>query len=165
MTAETFLQTAVTSHYLGDGKFHSALFFKRVLICGVVSTIDSIAMNLFVKHETDPSRVAFDTSWEAVVGNGQTQADLMVRRITTGMFNAAGPNAKIIGTGFAIVDQAAGYFVYELMTHDYELLRSQGKTPAEIRTILKERIKNYVGWRSSEKTPITLTPVPIYAHQ
>lgn len=114
MTNETFWMAGVSNMFASDLK-------KRIAICGAIGMVDSMAMSLVIKGETNGSRVALDTSWEMLVGNLQTQIDVTALRYFEGMAKRkANPRLKLLGYVVAFVDQAVGYFGYARASYAVE---------------------------------------------
>jgi hypothetical protein len=49
----------------------------KFLASGAVALTNSSIANLALKEVDDINRVAFDTGWEAIIGNAQVQIDLL----------------------------------------------------------------------------------------
>jgi hypothetical protein len=114
MTNETFWMAGVSNMFASDLK-------KRIAICGAIGMVDSMAMSLLIKGETDGSRVALDTSWEVLVGNLQTQIDVTALRYFEGLAKRkANPQLKLLGYVVAFVDQTVGYFAYARASYAVE---------------------------------------------
>lgn len=112
MTNETFWMTGVSNGSMPLG--------GRVKYCAVIGATDSTAMSLFVMHETDPKRVGLDSFWESIIGNGQTQLDMVAQRM-----KKENPKLRLIGSIVQVMDQAVGYVGYSLVTQKYEKMRKQ----------------------------------------
>lgn len=110
MTAETLIVSGANESLEKRG----VGLGKRLVICGVISAIDSVAMGYLVKGEGNPTKVAEDVAWEGVIGNSQVmildrQALVYFTQLGEKLSNKA---VKYLGTLFVIVDQYAGYYVY-----------------------------------------------------
>ena len=89
---------------------------RKLKICGTVAIINSTAMNLLIKDEVEPTRVALDMGWELTFGIGQTYLDTEVIKY----FKNKNPKLKIVGMVIAMADQAAGYWLYSHATQKLE---------------------------------------------
>lgn len=124
MANETFWMAGVSSMLQDNLK-------KRLAICGAIGLVDSLSMSILVKGEADPTRIALDTGWEALLGNLQTQLDVGALRYFENMAaRQRNPKLRFVGYAVAIVDQAAGYFGYAKVTH----LLEEGKKSGEEKT-------------------------------
>lgn len=115
MSNETFWMAGVAT-YLSGG------LAKKMAGCAVVAVVNSVAMNFLVKGEVAPERVLFDTSWEALIGNGQTQFDLTAMKFFEGLAaKSVSPKLRFAGYALVVVtNQAAGYYTYAKITHAIE---------------------------------------------
>lgn len=87
--------------------------YKRFLVCGFVSTIDSIFMAKVVKGEVNTKRIAGDTAWEVIVGNSQVIFDLWQWQKWKDLANNTGTKSiKVTGLLITLAHQAAGYYYY-----------------------------------------------------
>ncbi|MBC7690555.1 MAG: hypothetical protein H7222_02205 [Methylotenera sp.] len=110
MTNETFWMASVASR-------RDMSLMKRSSICGAIGFTDSIAMNLLIKGEADPVRIAFDTSWEVTAGNLQTQLDFKMIQLFEGFAERqSNPALKFVGYAMKWIapaaDQYLGYAGY-----------------------------------------------------
>jgi len=109
MTAETLIASRVQDH------IHSIP--KKLMVSGLISITNSLAMNLLVRGEKDPVRTGIDSSWEVLIGNSQILADHIA--LDKGVELARrtnNPKLKWIGWAFVLLDQAAGYVGYNQAT-------------------------------------------------
>ena len=94
---------------------------RRFTVCGIISFVDSGAMNYAVKGGGDPGRIGLDTGWEIIIGNSQTQADIAALQLFEKLsVRNSNPRLKVLGYAVALVDQLAGYFAYSEVTQRYE---------------------------------------------
>lgn len=122
MGAETFLQTAVSSHF-SDLR-------KKMSICAAISFVDSSTVNFALKGDADPVRAGVDTRWEAIVGNAQTQLDIYSLAKFEQLALAKGNGKlRLVGYAIAVVDQFGGYVAYSKLTQ--WLFEQKGKSGAE----------------------------------
>jgi hypothetical protein len=106
---------------------------RRMVICGVISLMNSEGASFLVKKEPDKIRTGIDTSWEMVVGNIETQVDLKALSTFEALSEKSGnPRLKLLGYAAAFVDDGLGYWAYEKVTSRYESVKAQdaaaGKT-------------------------------------
>lgn len=106
---------------------------RRMVVCGVLSLVNSTGMNMLVKKEPDKTRTGIDTSWEMVVGNIETQLDLKaLNYFETMAEKSANPKLKLLGYAVAFIDDGVGYWAYEKVTNRYERVKAKdaavGKT-------------------------------------
>jgi hypothetical protein len=105
MTLDTVLMTGVSRNLKTPR--------ARFMACGLIALNDSSMINFVIKKDGDYKRIAFDTSWEVIVGNGQVQADLAALTFFEKMaVKNKNPKLKLLGYVFAIVDQGLGYVTY-----------------------------------------------------
>lgn len=105
MTNETFWM-AGANHYLNSAK-------KKIAICGAIGLVDSVTMSLLIKGEANPRRIAFDSGWEAAIGNIQTLIDTTsIAYFHNLAVKTKNPKLRLLGYVVAFVDQGAGYFGY-----------------------------------------------------
>jgi hypothetical protein len=101
-------------------------------ISAMISLTDSTAVNLLVKGETDVARFALDTGWQMIIGNAETQIDLL----SLGFFERKAKetgNAKLKLLGYAVVvtSQSLGYLGYSKVTRAYEERHEGSETSAQ----------------------------------
>jgi hypothetical protein len=86
---------------------------KRFIVCGFISTMNSMIMGKLVKDEVNVARMASDTAWEVVVGNSQVLFDLWQWQKWKDFGKSIGNNQlKLAGVLVTFVHQAAGYYYY-----------------------------------------------------
>lgn len=101
---------------------------RRMVVCGILSLVDSTGANLLLRKEPDNTRTAIDTGWEVVVGNAQTQIDLAALNSFEKMAERTGnPKLKLLGYAAALIDDGIGYWGYEKLTNQYEKSKAEGK--------------------------------------
>jgi hypothetical protein len=99
---------------------------RRMVVCGVLSLVNSEGMSFLVKKEPDKTRMAIDTSWEVVVGNIETQIDLKSLNYFEAMAEKSGNSKlKLLGYAVAFVDDTVGYWAYEKVTNRYERVKTK----------------------------------------
>lgn len=109
MSADTIMMTGV-SKSLKSTK-------ARFMASGGIALTNSSIMNFAIKDSADLSRVALDTSWETIIGNGQVQLDLMALEYFEKMAQKKGnPKIKLVGYVIALVDMGVGYVAYSKVT-------------------------------------------------
>ncbi len=141
MTNETFWMSAIASR-------PNLNFTKKFLLCGVVASIDSLAMNLVIKSNVDQGRIALDSLWEVFAGNLQTQLDMRSIKLFEGLSaKLINPKLELVGYMVAMVDQGAGYWGYAKISKAYE----DGK-------LSQEKLKELVDQQ------ITFKIIPVLAH-
>jgi hypothetical protein len=115
MTNESFWMAGIARHF-GAGRL------KAFAYAGMLAVTDSIAMNLLIKGEANPVRIAADTAWESIVGNLQTTVvDSSSLRFFEGLsIRRNNPKLVLIGYAIAVTNQAAGYFAYAKFTQAIE---------------------------------------------
>jgi hypothetical protein len=132
MTSETLLMTGV-SKSLKTGK-------AKFMASGAIALTNSSVMNFAIKDDAELSRVAFDTSWEMIIGNGQVQLDLKALEYFEKMALKKGnPKLKLVGYAIAIVDMGIGYFTYSKVTKkldEYEAKKQADKELNEPKIML-----------------------------
>lgn len=105
MTHESMLQAGIAA---GPGSFK-----HRFVVAGLVSMVDSGIMNIAIKGEADPKRIAMDTGWEMFIGNLQTQTDVAALKYFEKLAEKQkNPKLKLVGYAIALVDQFTGYVAY-----------------------------------------------------
>ncbi|MEA9357956.1 hypothetical protein SHI21_17120 [Bacteriovorax sp. PP10] len=109
MSADTILMTGV-SKSLKTTK-------ARFMASGAIALTNSSIMNFAIKDSADLTRVAFDTGWETIIGNGQVQLDLKALEYFEKMAQKKGnPKIKLVGYVIALVDMGVGYVTYSKAT-------------------------------------------------
>jgi hypothetical protein len=85
-------------------------------------------MSLLIKGESNPLRIALDSSWEMAVGSSQTALDMWALRHFAEMAARRG-NAKLrfLGWAVAIIDQGLGYAGYSLASQAVESVSGHKK--------------------------------------
>lgn len=105
MTSDTILMTAASKN-LSTTK-------SKFAVGGMIALVNSTQMNLLIKGEDDYTRVAFDTGWEAVVGNTQVQLDLIALAYFDELAKKRNnPKLKLIGYAVTLIDMGVGYYAY-----------------------------------------------------
>ncbi len=105
MALDTVLMTGVSKNL----KTVKARFMASAFIAITNSTL----INVFIKKENDVNRIMVDTGWEALIGNGQVQLDLMALSYFEQLGNKMNnPNLKLLGYAVVLVDQGIGYYTY-----------------------------------------------------
>jgi hypothetical protein len=118
MTMDTVLMTGM-SHHLKSTK-------AKFMACGFIALHDSTMINFVIKRDDNYERIAMDTAWEVIVGNGQVQADLMALTFFEKLsLKNNNPKLKLLGYAFALVDQTVGYITYSKLS---ENLKESQKT-------------------------------------
>lgn len=120
MAIDTVLMTGVSKNL----KTMKAKFMASAFIAITNSTL----INVFIKKENDPNRIIVDTGWEAIIGNGQVQIDLLALNY----FEKLGqknnnPNLKLLGYAVVLVDQGIGYYTYSKISEKSDSLDDQFK--------------------------------------
>lgn len=106
MSDETFLQAAITAS--------SRKVVPRMMITGVVSTVDSYAVGSFLKGNADPNRLRVDVIWQATAGNIQTNLDMAaVEYFEKAALKSANPRWKLAGWALVVASQFGGMIAYE----------------------------------------------------
>lgn len=124
MSADTILMTGV-SKSLKTTK-------ARFMASGAIALTNSSIMNFAIKDSADLARVALDTSWETIIGNGQVQLDLKALEYFEKMAQKKGnPKIKLVGYAIALVDMAAGYVVYSKVTSKLDDMEEAKKKEKE----------------------------------
>lgn len=109
MAAETIIMTGVSKN-LKTTK-------ARFMASGAIALTNSSIMNFAIKDAADTTRVAFDTSWEVLIGNAQVQLDLKALEYFEKMALKKGnPKIKLVGYMIALVDMGVGYVSYSKAT-------------------------------------------------
>jgi hypothetical protein len=109
LTTETTVITGVSKVL----KMKGVSLAKRILICGFVSTANSLILNKAVKDEVNLKRIAGDTSWEVVVGNSQVIFDNWQWQQWREMAITTGNKPLIlVGVVITFVHQSAGFYLY-----------------------------------------------------
>jgi regulator of PEP synthase PpsR (kinase-PPPase family) len=125
MTADTIMMIGVSKN-LKTTK-------ARYMASGAVALTNSTIVNFGFKEDADLSRVAFDTSWEAIIGNGQVQLDLMALEYFEKLSQKKNnPKIKLLGYAVALIDMAAGYVVYSKVTTALEKKKNEEVKPQVI---------------------------------
>ena len=105
MASETILMTGVSKN-LKTTK-------ARFMASGAIAMTNSSIMNFAIKEEANLTRVAFDTTWETLIGNAQVQIDLKALEYFEKMAQKKNnPKIKLVGYVIAFVDMGAGYVIY-----------------------------------------------------
>lgn len=105
MTLDTVLMTGISKN-LKTVK-------ARYLASGFVGLTNSSIINLVIKDEDNYKQVAFDTGWEALIGNAQVQLELKGLEHFEAMAQKnKNPKLKLIGYAIVIVDEGLGYYIY-----------------------------------------------------
>ena len=100
---------------------------RRMVICGVLSLVNSTGASLLLKKEPDKTRAAIDTGWETVVGNIETQIDLAALSSFEKLAIKSGnPKLELLGYAAALIDDGIGYWGYEKITQKYEKNKARG---------------------------------------
>lgn len=124
MSADTILMTGV-SKSLKSTK-------ARFMASGAIALTNSSIMNFAIKDSADLNRVAFDTSWETIVGNGQVQLDLKALEYFEKMAQKKGnPKIKLVGYVIALVDMGIGYVSYSKATTKLDEMDAKKKAEKE----------------------------------
>lgn len=124
MSADTILMTGV-SKSLKTTK-------ARFMASGAIALTNSSIMNFAIKDGSDLSRVALDTSWEVIIGNGQVQLDLKALEYFEKMALKKGnPKIKLVGYVIALVDMGAGYVAYSKVTTKLDEYEDKKKAEKE----------------------------------
>lgn len=109
MAAESIMMTGVSKN-LNTTK-------ARYMASSAVALTNSSIMNLAIKDNPDPYRVAFDTAWEMIIGNSQVQLDLKALEYFEKMaLKKNNPKIKLVGYVVALVDMGVGYVIYSKAT-------------------------------------------------
>ena len=109
MTTNAFFMTAASHGIKPRG--------LRFATCGFIALGNSSITNLVIKGENDYQRVALDSAWEAIIGNTQVQIDLAALKYFEQKAAASGnPRIKLLGLAVVLVDQAAGFAGYSMVT-------------------------------------------------
>ena len=83
--------------------------------------LNSRALSILIKGESDLQRTALDTGWEVVIGNGQTQLDFWSMRMAAELAERAKlPGLRLVGFAIVTIDQGTGYYLYNRVTTKYE---------------------------------------------
>ncbi len=89
----------------------------RFMACGYIALQDSSLINFVIKKDDNYARIALDTSWEVIIGNAQTQADLGALLFFEQMaMKKNNSKIKLLGYAFVVIDQAIGYVTYSKVT-------------------------------------------------
>lgn len=109
MSADTIMMTGVSKN-LKTTK-------ARFMASGAIALTNSSIMNFAIKDSADLGRVAFDTAWETIIGNGQVQLDLKALEYFEKMSQKKNnPKLKLVGYAIALVDMGVGYVTYSKAT-------------------------------------------------
>ena len=127
MASETFMMTAAVST-LKTVK-------ARYAVCAAIALTNSAMINLLVRDEANPSRIAMDTAWEVFIGSTQVQIDMFALSYFEGLAKVNNNNKlKLVGYAVALSDQAFGYFAYskassyvDQKTLEHKLAQSESK--------------------------------------
>jgi hypothetical protein len=105
MSNETFWMAGLSTYFQTPG--------KRIVSCALMSLVNSNVMNYAIKGSVDPARATFDTGWEVIVGNAQTQVDLAALRSLEGAVQRTGnPRLRLLGYLLVVANQGTGYYAY-----------------------------------------------------
>jgi hypothetical protein len=127
MSNETFWMAGLSTYFQTPG--------KRILSCALFSLMDSAVMNYAIKGSVDPERQAFDTGWEVVAGNLQTQIDLAsLRTVEASVQRTGNPRLRLLGYLVVIADQGAGYYGYSRASMALEESKEETVVPATVET-------------------------------
>lgn len=109
MTTNAFFMTAASHGIRPRG--------VRFATCGFIALGNSSITNFVIKGESDYQRVAVDSGWEAIIGNTQVQIDLAaLKHFEQKALAANNPRLKLLGWAVVLVDQAAGFAGYSMLT-------------------------------------------------
>lgn len=124
MTTDTVMMTGVSkSLKTGRAKFMAS---------GAIALTNSSIMNFAIKDSADLTRVAVDTGWETIIGNGQVQLDLKALEYFEKMAVKKGnPKIKLVGYVIALVDMGVGYVAYSKVTTKLDEMDAQKKAEKE----------------------------------
>jgi hypothetical protein len=131
MTTETIMMIGVSKNF----KTTKA----RFMASGAVALTNSSIANLALKESDDLTRVAFDTSWETIIGNAQVQIDLLTLEFFEKLSQKhKNPKLKLVGYAITMVDMGIGYYVYsKAATYlDKKKEEADAKKAAEQKTML-----------------------------
>lgn len=124
MTTDTVLMTGV-SKSLKTGK-------AKFMASGAIALTNSSIMNFAIKDSADLTRVALDTGWETIIGNGQVQLDLKALEYFEKMAVKKGnPKIKLVGYVIALVDMGVGYVTYSKVTTKLDEYEEKKKAEKE----------------------------------
>lgn len=124
MTTDTVMMTGV-SKSLKTGK-------AKFMASGAIALTNSSIMNFAIKDSADLARVALDTGWETIIGNGQVQLDLKALEYFEKMAVKKGnPKIKLVGYVIALVDMGVGYVTYSKVTTKLDEMDAQKKAEKE----------------------------------
>lgn len=124
MTTDTVMMTGV-SKSLKTGK-------AKFMASGAIALTNSSIMNFAIKDSADLSRIALDTSWETIIGNGQVQIDLMALEYFEKMAQKKNnPKIKLVGYVIALVDMGVGYVTYSKVTTKLDEYEEKKKAEKE----------------------------------
>lgn len=124
MTTDTVMMTGMSkSLKTGRAKFMAS---------GAIALTNSSIMNFAIKDSADLTRVALDTGWETIIGNGQVQLDLKALEYFEKMAVKKGnPKIKLVGYVIALVDMGVGYVAYSKVTSKLDEMDEQKKAEKE----------------------------------
>lgn len=135
MAAETMLMTGISKN-LKTTK-------ARFMASGAVALTDSSILNFAIKDDANISRVAFDTTWEVLIGNAQVQMDLKALEYFEKMALKKGnPKIKLIGYVVALLDMGVGYVTYSKAT-----------------SAIEKHEKDSKGFKEVQEPKVTLIPI------
>ena len=105
---------------------------RRMVVCGILSFLDSTGASFLVKKGEDRTRSAIDTGWEVSVGNIETQIDLSALKTFEKMaVRTENPKLALLGYAVALVDDGIGYWAYEKVTDKYEAHKKKSVPPSK----------------------------------